>query len=319
MTLIRRDRIAERLRENQSLSSSDPAASYSAPVPAEAGSSRVYKEAPDFSYLKDEAQKQAQQILSQAKAQAENLKNSAHEEGYEQGKSEALNQLRNHIQDALKLIDQANVERKKIVEQSSKDILELSIQMAAQITHSEISTRPEVLMNILQEAANKISDRDQVTLKVSQADFEFLKSKREQVEDLIDGVKKLNIVADKKVGPGGVIIETQMGYVDARLETKMSVIQEAFAQIEMEDRRALESIPENNKEDQTENSDETASEEFAEEGEDMGRAKPYLDDDEKEKLDGGFEDEDEDEIKEDEAFEDEDLNLDDLDLDKMEE
>jgi hypothetical protein len=93
----------------------------------------------------------------------------------------------------------------------------------------------------------------------------------------------------------------------------MAVIQEAFSQIEMEDRRALESTPE-----KTEQHD-AEPETDMEEGEDMGRKKPYLDEDEQEKLDGGFEDEDDEETKEDEAFEDEDLNLDDLDLDKMEE
>jgi flagellar biosynthesis/type III secretory pathway protein FliH len=244
-------------------------------------------------------------------AQAEDIKQSAHEEGLREGKNEGLGQLQSHIHEAFKMIDQANLERKKIIEQANQDILALSIQMASKIVHTEINARPEVLMNILQEAANKISDRDQVTVKVSAQDFEFIKSQREQVEDLIDGVKKLNIVADKKVGPGGVIIETQMGYVDARLETKMTVLQEAFSQIEIEDRRAVEFTPEKSVDSETE----------VQEGEDMKRQKPYLDEDEKEKLDGGFEDDDEskDEAEEEVAFEDEDLNLDDLDLDKMEE
>jgi len=313
MTLIRRERIEE--RSNQKTESNDRREKTAVSSVSEAPAGRVYNEAPDFSYLKDDAQREAEQLLENARNEAEEIKRNAYQEGQQQGHREALDKLQGHIREAFKIIDQANLERKKIIEQASEDILNLSIQMAAKVTHSEISTRPEVLMNILAEAANKISDRDQVTVKVNAADFEFIKSKREQVEDLIDGVKKLNIVADKKVGPGGVIIETQMGYVDARLETKMAVIQEAFSQIEMEDRRALESTPE-----KTEGqSEDTDLENDMEEGEDMGRKKPYLDEDEQEKLDGGFEDQDEEETKEDEAFEDEDLNLDDLDLDKLEE
>jgi flagellar assembly protein FliH len=311
MTLIRRERIAER---PGSSAESEKIPAFESAQSKEEPAGRVFKEAPDFSYLKENAQKEARQLLNNAAAQAEEIKSTAREEGLREGRNEGLGQLQAHIKEALKLIDQANVERKKIIEQSSHDILNLSLQMAAKLTHSEINTRPEVLMNILQEAANKISDRDQVTIKVSSADFEFIKSKREEVEDLIDGVKKLNIVADKKVGPGGFIIETQMGYVDARLETKMSVIQEAFSQIEMEDRRALESSSE-----KYEEKSEPLADSETEEGEDMNRKKPYLDEDEQEKLDGGFEDEEEEKTEEDEAFEDEDLNLDDLDLDKMEE
>lgn len=311
MTLIRRDKISEKLKNK--LTSSDSRERQMSSTSMEPVAGRVYNEAPDFSYLKDEAQREADQLLEDSRREADAVKKAAHHEGLEQGRREALGQLQGHIREALKMIDQANIERKKIIEQASQDILNLSLQIASKVTHSEISTRPEVLMDILEEAANKISDRDQVTVKVNSADFEFIKSKREQVEDLIDGVKKLNIVADKKVGPGGFIIETQMGYVDARLETKMAVIQEAFSQIEMEERRALESAPE-----KTEGHSETELE--MEEGEEMGRnKKPYLDEDEQEKLDGGFEDEDDEETKEDEAFEDEDLNLDDLDLDKMEE
>jgi len=318
MTLIRRERIAEKLGQKSSThfiaTESEKQTQFNA---AEAGAEpagRVFNEAPDFSYLKDNAQKEARQLLNSATTQAEEIKNAAHEEGLLQGKNEGLAQLQSHIKEALKLIEQANVERKKIIEQSSQDILNLSLQVAAKLTHSEITSRPEVLMDILKEATNKISDRDQVTIKVNSADLEFIKSKREQVEDLIDGVKKLNIIADKKVGPGGFIIETQMGYVDARLETKMTVIEEAFSQIEMEDRRALESPSEKYDE-----KSEQASDLETEEGEDMNRKKPYLDEDEQEKLDGGFEDEEEEKTEEEEAFEDEDLNLDDLDLDKMEE
>jgi flagellar assembly protein FliH len=48
---------------------------------------------------------------------------------------------------------------------------------------------------------------------------------------LVDGVKNFSILEDPGVEAGGCIIETNLGYVDARISTKLAVMQDALFKV----------------------------------------------------------------------------------------
>ena len=45
---------------------------------------------------------------------------------------------------------------------------------------------------------------------------------------MLDGVKSLSIIEDSNIEPGGCIIETNLGFIDARISTKIKAIEEAL-------------------------------------------------------------------------------------------
>ena len=53
---------------------------------------------------------------------------------------------------------------------------------------------------------------------------------------MLDGVKSFSILEDANVEPGGCIIETNLGFVDARISTKLKAIEEALLKVAPEEK-----------------------------------------------------------------------------------
>jgi flagellar assembly protein FliH len=238
MTIIRSNQAREKIRSQAEITASEKfEASGYQQAPAQ-DQFKMMTES-EAAQIRNEAQNSADQILEQARTEAQQLKDQAQNEGREQGKNQGYQTVAQTITAAQNLIKQAEMERTRIVDSAKKEILALATAVATRIIHQELSTHSDLLMQIVADAILKISDRDQVIIRVNKEDLEFFKTNRDKIEDLLDGVKNLAIQADKHVGVGGLIIETKLGVVDARLETKMDVLQKALFSVYDQDAKML--------------------------------------------------------------------------------
>ena len=68
-------------------------------------------------------------------------------------------------------------------------------------------------------------------IKVNRDDIEHVKKFKDNIAGIVDGVRNLTIIEDSFVDPGGTVIETNLGYVDARISTKLELIEEALQKV----------------------------------------------------------------------------------------
>ncbi|MBU0579744.1 MAG: hypothetical protein KKA19_01090 [Candidatus Margulisbacteria bacterium] len=185
--------------------------------------------------IKDQAEHDAEEIKQRAQTEIEEIKKRAYAEGKKAASQEIYDKFKENLQKSLDTIQEALDERKRIIKTAEPEILKLAIKIAQQIIHSEITLNRGVIMNVVADAINKITDREQVIIKVNQADLEQVKEYKEDIEDMLDGAKNLSIVNDKKVEQGGCVIETMIGLVDAKVSTKLGAIEKAFMKVYSED------------------------------------------------------------------------------------
>lgn len=176
-----------------------------------------------ISKVKDEAQK----IIDKAMSEADAIRSEARESGREEGRAEATQ----HIDEALQTLNQAVKEKKKIIKDAENEILRLAIKVAEQIIRSEVSLHRDVCLNIVAEAISRVSDREQIIVKVNREDAEYLKRYKDRLAGILDGVKSFSILEDAAIEPGGCIIETNLGFVDAKISTKLKSIEEALKKV----------------------------------------------------------------------------------------
>lgn len=181
--------------------------------------------------LVENAKADAQKIMDQAMSEAERIKEDSRAAGLEDAKREAEESASDKVIEAVETLNEAVQGRKEIIKDSEAEILRLAIKISEQIIRSEVSLHRDVCLNIVSEAINKVNDREQIIVKVNRDDLEHIKKYKDKIAGLVDGVKSLSIVEDSGIEPGGCVIETNLGYVDARISTKLQAIEEAFKKV----------------------------------------------------------------------------------------
>jgi len=177
---------------------------------------------------------EAEKIVQEAMAEADGVREEAKAAGREEGRAEAAS----HIAEAMETLNQAIKERKQIIKDSEAEILRLSLKVAEQIIRSEVSLHRDVCLNIVSEAIARVSDREQIIVKVNREDAEYLKRYKDRLTSMLDGVKSFSIIEDSTIEPGGCVIETNLGFVDARISTKLKAIEEALKKVSAEEEQA---------------------------------------------------------------------------------
>ena len=177
------------------------------------------------------ANNEAEQILKKAMEEAEGIKEQARESGLEEAQRLAEESASEKVKEALQTLNEAVVERKKIIKDAENEILRLALKVAEQIIRSEVSLHRDVSLNIVSDAISRVSDREQVIIRVNREDLENIKKYKDRIGSVVDGIKSLSIIEDCAVEAGGCVIETNLGYVDARISTKIAAIEEAFRKV----------------------------------------------------------------------------------------
>lgn len=191
---------------------------------------------PEYGGSKEEmvtyARSEAEEILHKAMQEAEAIKEQARESGAEEARRMAEEGASDKVKEALATLNQAVIERKKIIKDGESEILRLALKVAEQIIRSEVSLHRDVSLNIVSDAISRVNDREQVIIRVNREDLENIKKYKDRIGSVVDGIKSLSIIEDSTVEPGGCIIETNLGYVDARISTKIAAIEEAFRKVQ---------------------------------------------------------------------------------------
>ena len=177
--------------------------------------------------------KELSSLKQNTNQELDKIKQAAKDEGINIGKLEAKEEYTKKSQEIMETLSEAVKLKNKIIKEAESGILKLSIKIAEQIIRSEISLNQAVCLNIVSEAINKITDRDQVIIKVNNLDLELVKRNRDRLSGLIDGVKSFSIVEDNSVDPGGCIVETNLGYIDARIVTRLDAVEAALLKVQV--------------------------------------------------------------------------------------
>jgi flagellar assembly protein FliH len=170
----------------------------------------------------------ANDTVRAARMDADRIRRESRELGYSEGVKKANLESTARTQEALETLNQALAARKTIISEAESDILRLAIKVAEQVIRNEITLHRDVAMNIISEAIARVSDREQIILKVNKEDIENVKRYKDRLASVIDGVKSFSILEDTQVEPGGCIIETNLGFIDARIKTRIDQIEHAL-------------------------------------------------------------------------------------------
>ncbi|QDU88232.1 flagellar assembly protein H [Pirellulimonas nuda] len=177
---------------------------------------------------------EAAKIIKEAHAEAAQVRQQAEHAGRESAEQSADQLLgervREHV-DALKptldaLVEAVAQERAAWVGHWERSIVALAAQIAGRLVRSELTRRPELSLAWLREALEVATGAEGIRVRVNDADYARYGPSMEQITASVARIAPGQVVPDPAVSPGGCVIETEFGAIDAQLESQLDRITE---------------------------------------------------------------------------------------------
>lgn len=161
----------------------------------------------------------------------------ARAEGYAEGLAQGLAEARAQHSAAVMAVQSAAAEltlrRDALCDAVEPAAVSLALAGAEQIVGAALEIKPELIENAARGALRRLVERDHVTVLVNPSDLEHMRVFAQDLADQLGGIAQLDVQAERRIASGGVIVQTPVGDVDARLDTRLAqlgdVVREALA------------------------------------------------------------------------------------------
>lgn len=180
----------------------------------------------------ERAELAARARLEEAERERARILKEAYDKGYEEGRAEAAARVTEHARDLLEYLEtlargvaQAT---ESAVRAAEDTVAQLAIEVAEKILKHEVSLDGSVVLGMVRESVEKAKAGGSIKIRVSAWDLDRVKDFRDEIMRIADDVTSIEIVEDPRVEPGGCIVETDFGSVDARLGTQLREVRRAF-------------------------------------------------------------------------------------------
>jgi type III secretion protein L len=160
----------------------------------------------DVEYYKKKIEEECQQLKEQAK---------------EEGFAEGLQKFNEHL---IYFDKQISLMRMDL----QKQILPLALKAAKKIVGDQLNLHPETIVDIVIQTLAPVTQNHRFTIYVNKADKEILETQKPKIKTILDQVQLLTILERNDISPGGCIIETESGIINASIENQWRALESAF-------------------------------------------------------------------------------------------
>lgn len=111
-------------------------------------------------------------------------------------------------------------------------MLRLWFDMLGRMLKREVELKPDAVLPVLADILTRLSDKNSVVIYVSPEDLGLLQSSLDrEFEEVLRGVRHLELKPDSNVDRGSCIVETGLGIYDARWRTQIEQIDSALEKL----------------------------------------------------------------------------------------
>lgn len=171
----------------------------------------------DASEVLELARKQAADFQEETAKEAEEIKAKAKEAGFQEG----LTSLNKHI---FALNEELETLRKEI----QKNILPLALKAAKKIVGEELKLHPDRIVDIVLTSLKPVTQHRKIVIYVNKSDLAALEENKERLKKAFEHLESLSVQERSDIEPGGCMIETEAGIINAQLENQWRALESAF-------------------------------------------------------------------------------------------
>ena len=171
---------------------------------------------------------EAREIVSQARADVarmlehtESERQAALAKAIQEGYAAGLAQWNEILADAWR-------SRDAFIARSETELVRLAVRISEKVIGQEMKTDSSAVVNTVREALKSVRRERSLTIHVNPEHESTVRSQTESLGGLLGDVRELLIVANPSVAPGGCIVESEIGTIDAQLSTQLEALEQAL-------------------------------------------------------------------------------------------
>ena len=165
-------------------------------------------------------------IYEELEKESQERSEAAYRHGYDDGKAIGIQEGREEIKDVMAnlttMLETLADKREILLRDAESMIVQLAISVAKTILHREVQTDRDIIKAVAKESLKLVEDKKRVSIKIHPSDWHTMKEYEGEILSSVQGVKEFEIKEDDRVNPGGCVVETDSGIIDAQLETQLS-------------------------------------------------------------------------------------------------
>lgn len=166
----------------------------------------------------EKVQEETEELKKQTAIDAEEEKKAGYDAGFQAG----LESFNKH----LLALDE---ELKELRAEIQKKMLPLTLTAARKILGEELKIHPERIVDIVLNSLKPVTQHKKIIIYVNKADLDLLEQEKQEIKKIFEHLQSLSIQERDDVEPGGCIIETEAGIINAQLENQWRALESAFA------------------------------------------------------------------------------------------
>jgi type III secretion protein L len=175
--------------------------------------SQVYDAKVDATKIILEAQREAQEIKAKAQQDYQRSIDEGRRQGYEAGTTEAA-----------QLLAEARALREKLVRDTEPQLIKLALKVAEKIIGHELDHNKDEIAQIVGNALETVRQQRDIIVRVHPTDLKNLEAAKPQLIARLGRAKDIDLRGDQSIKRGGCIIDTEIGTIDAQLETQLEQV-----------------------------------------------------------------------------------------------
>jgi type III secretion protein L len=162
-------------------------------------------------------QEDAERYRLQVVKEGEELKENAFKEGYEDG----FKQWAENLVTFEKQLEALNKEMQKA-------IIPIALKAAKKIVGREIELSEDAIVDIVASNLKAVAQHKKIIIYVNKQDLDVLEKNKPRLRELFESLESLSVRPRDDIAPGGCVIETEIGIINAQMEHRWRVLEKAF-------------------------------------------------------------------------------------------
>ncbi len=167
--------------------------------------------------VQEQAEKEKEKVYRKGKAEG-------YEEGIEAGRVEVSDQM-----EQIRALLQTTMDSTRDYFSKVEDRLaDFAMMIAKRVVGNAADASREVAVVLAKEVIKQAVDKSQIVLLVNPNDLDSLKEARADLMKISEGIGDIKVERSVNVRPGGVILESKGGSIDATIDTMLDEIHKAM-------------------------------------------------------------------------------------------